>query len=70
MVSKPAQNQVQAGPLQAIVVIFSLRIMIYFRKLLENMKDDNTFVRMRSGGHQAYPHKAGLKIGLKDSSEP
>ena len=43
----------KAGPLEAILVIFGRRALIFF--LLEsswkNMKNDTTFVRMRSGDH-------------------
>ena len=39
-------------PLEAILVIFGRRALIFFVwKLLEKMKNDNTFVRMRSGDH-------------------
>ena len=38
------------GPLEAILVIFGRRAIIFW-KLLENMKNDTTFVRMRSGDH-------------------
>ena len=43
----------QAGPLEAILVIFGRRAFIIFFvwKLLENMKNDTTFVLMRSGDH-------------------
>ena len=41
------------GPLETILVIFGRRALIFFfvRKLLEKMKNDATFVRMRSGDH-------------------
>ena len=39
-------------PLEAISVIFSRRAFIFFcSKALEKMKNDTTFVRMRSGDH-------------------
>ena len=40
-------------PLEAILVIFGPRALIFFFvwKLLEKMKNDTTFVRMRSGDH-------------------
>ena len=41
-------------PLEAILVIFGRRALIFFVvvwKLLEKMKNDTTFVRMRSGDH-------------------
>ena len=40
-------------PLEAILVIFGRRALIFFFawKLLENMKNDTTFVRMRSSDH-------------------
>ena len=40
-------------PLEAILVIFGRRALIFFFvwKLLEKMKNDATFVRMRSGDH-------------------
>ena len=39
-------------PLEAILVIFGRRALIFFVwKLLEKMKNDATFVRMRSGDH-------------------
>ena len=41
-----------AGPLEAIFVIFARRALIFFVwKLLENIKNDTTFVRMRSGDY-------------------
>ena len=44
---------IKAGPpLEAILVIFGRRALIFFVwKLLEKMKNDATFVRMRSGDH-------------------
>ena len=46
---------VKAGPhaLEAILVIFSRRALIFLFvwKLLKKMKNDTTFVRMRSGDH-------------------
>ena len=46
-------NSIKAGPpLEAILVIFGRRALIFFVwKLLEKMKKDATFVRMRSGDH-------------------
>ena len=44
----------KAGPLEAILVIFGHHIepqFFFFWKLLEKMKSDTTFVRMRSGDH-------------------
>ena len=43
----------QDPPLEAILVIFGRRALIFFFvwKLLEKMKNDATFVRMRSGDH-------------------
>ena len=43
-------------PLEAILVIFGRRALIFFfvSKLLEKMKNDTTFVRMRSGDHLGY----------------
>ena len=39
-------------PLEAILVIFGRRALIFFVwKVLEKMKNDTTFVRMRSGDH-------------------
>ena len=39
-------------PLEAILVIFGRRALIFFcLKALEKMKNDTTFVRMRSGDH-------------------
>ena len=39
-------------PLEAILVIFGRRALIFFCwKGLEKMKNDATFVRMRSGDH-------------------
>ena len=48
------QEQFKAGPppLEAILVIFGHRALIFFVwKLLEKMKNDTTFARMRSGDH-------------------
>ena len=45
----PALRQ---DPLEAILVIFGRRALIFFVwKLLKRMKNDTTFVRMRSGDH-------------------
>ena len=46
----PALRQ---DPLEAILVIFGRRALIFFFvwKLLEKMENDATFVRMRSGDH-------------------
>ena len=48
-------GRLKAGPpppLEAILVIFGRRAVIFFVwKLLEKMKNDTTFVRMRSGDH-------------------
>ena len=42
----------QDPPLVAILVIFGHRALIFFVwKLLKKMKNDTTFVRMRSGDH-------------------
>ena len=43
----------QDPPLEAILVIFGRRPLNFFfvRKLLKKMKNDTTFVRMRSGDH-------------------
>ena len=39
-------------PLEAILVIFGRSFLIFFvLKVLENMKNDTTFVRMRSSDH-------------------
>ena len=46
------QNVFRQDPLEAILVIFGGRALIFFVwKLLEKMKNDTTFVRMRSGDH-------------------
>ena len=47
------QSFFKAGPpLEAILVIFGRRALIFFVwKLLEKMKNDAIFVRMRSGDH-------------------
>ena len=48
------EYEIKAGPppLEAILVIFGRRALIFFVwKLLEKMKNDATFVRMRSGDH-------------------
>ena len=46
-------TQFKAGPpLEAILVIFGRKALIFFVwKLLEKMKNDTTFVRMRSSDH-------------------
>ena len=42
----------KAGPLQALLVIFGRRALIFlFESSWKNMKNDTTFVRMRSGDH-------------------
>ena len=41
----------QDPPLEAILVIFGRRALLFFWKLLEKMKNDATFVRMRTGDH-------------------
>ena len=43
----------KAGPLEAILVIFGRRALIFLFvwNLLKKMKNDTTFVRMRSGDH-------------------
>ena len=50
-----SRHLVQNGkkdPLEAILVIFGRRALIFFVwKLLKKMKNDTTFVRMRSGDH-------------------
>ena len=45
--------RLRQDPLEAILVIFGRRALIFFFvwKLLEKMKNDTTFVRMRSGDH-------------------
>ena len=50
---KPLEGVFKAGPpLEAILVIFGRRPLIFFcLKALEKMKNDATFVRMRSGHH-------------------
>ena len=40
-----------AGPLEAILVMFGHSFLIFFWKVLENMKSDTTVVRMRSSDH-------------------
>ena len=41
-----------AGPLEAILVIFGRRALIFlFESSWKKMKNDTTFVRMRSGDH-------------------
>ena len=51
--SKMTKNSNQGGqdPLESILVIFGRRALIFFWKLLEKIKNDTTFVRMRSGDH-------------------
>ena len=45
-------DKFKAGPLEAILVIFGRRALIFFVwKLLGKMKNDATFVRMRGGDH-------------------
>ena len=45
-------KKLRQDPLEAILVIFSRRALIFFVwKLLEKMKNDTTFVRMHSGDH-------------------
>ena len=46
-------ESIRQDPLEAILVIFSRRSLIFvlFESSWENMKNDTTFVRMRSGGH-------------------
>ena len=38
-------------PLEAILVIFGRRALIFFQSSWKKMKNDTTFVRMRSGDH-------------------
>ena len=45
-------NELRQDPLEAILVIFGQRALIFFVwRLLEKMKNDTAFVRMRSGDH-------------------
>ena len=45
-------TSLKVGPLEANLVIFGRRALIFFVwKLLEKLKNDTTFVRMRSGDH-------------------
>ena len=49
-----AETLVKAGPhLEAILVVFGRRVLIFFffESSWKNMKNDTTFVRMRSGDH-------------------
>ena len=47
------RRTLRQDPHEAILVIFGRRALIFFclKKLLEKMKNDTTFVRMRSGDH-------------------
>ena len=49
----PAQLLTRQDPLEAILVIFGRRALIFLFvwKLLEKMKNDTTLMRMRSGDH-------------------
>ena len=48
------QTNLRQDPLEAILVIFGRRALNFFRfKALEKMKNNTTFVRMRSGDHLA-----------------
>ena len=38
-------------PLEAILVIFGRRALFFFERSWKKMKNDTTFVRMRSGDH-------------------
>ena len=42
---------IKAGPLEAILVIFGRRASIFFESSWKNIKNDTTFVCMRSGDH-------------------
>ena len=47
-------RNLKAGPLEAILVIFGRGALIFFvlfESSWKNMKNDTTFVRMRSGDH-------------------
>ena len=46
-------NNIRQDPLEAILVIFGRRTLFFFlfESSWENMKNDTTFVRMRSGDH-------------------
>ena len=50
--TKVAMYAFKAGPFEAILVIFGRRaLFVFVWKLFENIKNDTTFVRMRSGDH-------------------
>ena len=53
------------GPLQAILVILGCKALIFFlfESSWENMKNNTTFVRMRSGDHLG-----DAKMSKKDTS--
>ena len=52
LLNRPHCIYLRQDPLEAILVIFGRRALIFFVwKLLEKMKNDTTFVRMRSGDH-------------------
>ena len=48
----PRWDKIKAGPLEAILVIFDRRALIFlFESSWKKMKNETTFVRMRSGDH-------------------